>query len=61
MLWAAERSDDVNGGQNSRKEDSNVKDSKEAKEAKEAALGLDSWENKDIDQVSDDSNNTGGW
>ena len=61
MLWAAEHSHDWNRVENARKEYSGVEDSKEVKEAKEAALGLDSWEYKDVDEVTDDSKNTGGW
>ena len=42
MLRAAERSDELNGVENARKEDSCVEDCKKEEDAEEAALGLDS-------------------
>ena len=62
MLYVVQHSDEGNVVvKNCRKKDSCVKDSKEAEEADEAALGLDSCKNKDVDQVEDDSKNTGRW
>ena len=57
LLYDTQHSDEVNGVENAGKENFGVKDSKEAKEAEESALELDSGENKDVDQVKDDSKN----
>ena len=52
---------EINVVNNSRKEDSSVQNSKEAKEVNKAALGLDSWQNIDVDQVTDYSKATDNW
>ena len=61
LLQAAAQPEELNGVENARKDDSGVEDCKKAEKAEETALRIVSWENKDIDKVTDDSNNTGGW
>ena len=60
-LEATKYSGEGNGVESGGEEDSGVKDRKDVKEAMKTGLGLDSGENKDVGQITDDSNNAGGW
>ena len=60
-MEATKYSGEGNGVESGGEEDSGVKDRKDVKEVVKAGLGLDSGENKDVGQITDDSNNTGGW
>ena len=61
LTQATECSDDVTGIENALKKGSCVEEREAAKETEEAALGLGSRENIDVDHITDDSKNTGGW